>query len=300
MEKGTSTISTDHTEMIHDVKPDYFNKHIATCSSDRLIKVYESSGPTKIADLVGHKGPVWQLSWANPKFGTYLASCSYDRKLIVWKQQPNKQFTPVYTYEGHELSVNSVEFAPQEVGLVLAAGSSDGYLSIHSFRDGKWESKKEKAHSRGVNAVSWSPVVPGAISSSSAPPRIRLASAGCDNFVRVWRFDENTLSVTREDELTHTDWVRDVSWAPNIASPSYVMATGTQDGKVTVWSQNTNVGIGWKPKTVPKETADIVWRVSWSITGSILAVSSGEGSVTLWRETPEEEWKCLSKVEQDL
>ena len=28
-----------------------------------------------------HEGPVWQLSWAHPKFGNILASCSYDRKV---------------------------------------------------------------------------------------------------------------------------------------------------------------------------------------------------------------------------
>jgi len=299
MEKSTSTISTEHAEMIHDVKPDYYNKHVASCSSDRTIKIFEAKDNKfeKIADLQGHKGPVWQLSWANPRFGTYLASCSYDRKIIIWKQvQQSRQWASVYTYEGHELSVNSVEFAPQEVGIVLAAGSSDGFISIHTLRsDGKWESRKEKAHSRGVNAVSWSPVVPGTISSS--PSRVRLASAGCDNFVRTWRFDESTLAVTREDDLPHDGWVRDVAWAPNVASPNYVLATGTQEGKVVVWSQNINAGAGWKQKNVPKESNDIVWRVSWSITGSILAVSSGEGTVTLWRESPDEEWRSLSQVE---
>lgn len=30
---------------------------------------------------------------------------------------------------------------------------------------------------------------------------------------------------------------------------------------------------------------ETVWRVSWSITGSILAVSSGENKVTLWKES---------------
>ena len=28
-----------------------------------------------------HEGPVWQVAWAHPKFGSILASCSYDRKV---------------------------------------------------------------------------------------------------------------------------------------------------------------------------------------------------------------------------
>jgi len=34
-----------------------------------------------------HTGPVWQVAWANPKFGHILASCSYDGKVIIWKEQ---------------------------------------------------------------------------------------------------------------------------------------------------------------------------------------------------------------------
>ena len=29
--------------------------------------------------LLRHKGPVWEVAWAHPKFGNILASCSYDR-----------------------------------------------------------------------------------------------------------------------------------------------------------------------------------------------------------------------------
>jgi protein transport protein SEC13 len=34
-----------------------------------------------------HDGPVWQVAWAHPKFGNILASCSYDNKVIIWKEQ---------------------------------------------------------------------------------------------------------------------------------------------------------------------------------------------------------------------
>ena len=34
-----------------------------------------------------HTGPVWQVAWAHPKFGQILASCSYDGKVIIWKEQ---------------------------------------------------------------------------------------------------------------------------------------------------------------------------------------------------------------------
>ena len=33
-----------------------------------------------------HEGPVWQVAWAHPKFGSILASCSYDGTVIIWQE----------------------------------------------------------------------------------------------------------------------------------------------------------------------------------------------------------------------
>jgi protein transport protein SEC13 len=46
---------------------------------------------------------------------------------------------------------------------------------------------------------------------------------------------------------------------------------------------------------------DIVWRVSWSLSGNILAVSCGDGKVTLWKESVtgkdnETKWECVSEM----
>ena len=37
-------IDTQHQDMIHDAQLDYYAKKLATCSSDRLIKIYELHG----------------------------------------------------------------------------------------------------------------------------------------------------------------------------------------------------------------------------------------------------------------
>ncbi len=53
--------------------------------SVRIFDVKEGGVQTVCADLRGHEGPVWQVAWANPKFGNILASCSYDRKVINYR-----------------------------------------------------------------------------------------------------------------------------------------------------------------------------------------------------------------------
>jgi len=304
MEKG-ATIATDHTDMIHDLKPDYYGKYVASCSSDKTIKIYEviQDKFELVTELTDHQGPVWQICWAHPKYGALLASCSYDRKIIIWKQHSKNQWSAIYTYESHEYSVNSIDFAPHELGLILAAGSSDGTVSIHIYREGgKWDSFRTPTHTRGVNTVSWAPSMgPGALLSGSPvlTAKPRLATGGCDNVIKIWRFDEQSGVLKQEDEElhAHSDWIRDVAWAPSVCSRNYVLASASQDGKVIIWSQG-QPGERWKQTNIPKEDHDVVWRVNWSITGNILAVSSGDGNVTLWKEGTEDEWKCISKIDE--
>jgi WD40 repeat protein len=93
-----------------------------------------------------HEGPVWQISWSHPKFGSLLASCGYDSKVFIWKQSGNT-WGVVKEFDGHTASgtiyymfnslVNSVAWAPHEYGLVLACASSDGKISILTYQGTK-------------------------------------------------------------------------------------------------------------------------------------------------------------------
>lgn len=98
-------------------------QRVATCSSDRTIKVFDVSGDqqTLVANLTGHDGPVWMCAWAHPKFGTLLASCGFDHKVIVWKESEQGVFGAIYTSPStlHEASINAVAWAPHEFGLSL-------------------------------------------------------------------------------------------------------------------------------------------------------------------------------------
>ena len=87
-------------DLIHDVQLDYYGKRLATCSSDRIIKIFDVT-PDQTqhqlsASFQAHEGPVWQVAWAHPKFGSILASCSYDRRVCVWKEMQPQQWSQVY------------------------------------------------------------------------------------------------------------------------------------------------------------------------------------------------------------
>lgn len=133
-------IDTQHDDMIHDSQFDYYSKRLATCSSDKTIKIFDVSGDMyhNSATLRGHEGPVWQVAWAHPKFGVILASCSYDGTVIIHRETTPNSWTTVYQHRFHESSVNSISWAPHEYGLILACASSDGRVSILEHKDDNW------------------------------------------------------------------------------------------------------------------------------------------------------------------
>jgi WD40 repeat protein len=90
-------VETGHLDMVHDAQLDYYGKRLATCSSDRTVKVFDLAGDqrTLIADLRGHDGPIWQVSWAHPRYGSLLASASFDHRVIIWKEGQEGQWMQV-------------------------------------------------------------------------------------------------------------------------------------------------------------------------------------------------------------
>lgn len=78
--------------MVHDCQLDFYGKRLATCSSDRTVKIFDvaDNAQTLVDTLRGHDGPVWSVAWGHPKYGSILASASYDGKVIIWRENGAK------------------------------------------------------------------------------------------------------------------------------------------------------------------------------------------------------------------
>ena len=252
MATSVASFDTGHQDTVHDSQFDYYGQRLATCSSDGLVRVFAvNQDPAEwVADLVGHSGPVWQVQWGHPKFGSIIASASFDHTVIVWKENTDGSWyilhrTDVNLHTGaHCLqraqqvhaslmssirrclvhgcaqsvtvswallgardavscrhytcnarctfarttlerlqgsmpagSINSVAFAPADLGLVFAAASSDGNLSVHTcnVQTGEWavalvqNERNLPAHPLGATSVSFAPAIEaGALTSNRA------------------------------------------------------------------------------------------------------------------------------------
>ena len=154
-----------------------------------------SSLSITLSNSSSHEGPVWQVAWAHPKFGTILASASYDARVIIWRDSSTSPqqsaWTKLFEHTVHTSSINSIAWAPHELGALLACASSDGKVSVLEFKDdGSWDTKVFNAHGMGCNAVSWAPaIVPGKLLSTQPDANVnqkKLATGGCDNLIKIW------------------------------------------------------------------------------------------------------------------
>jgi len=240
-----------------------------------------------------------------------LASCSFDGSIVIHRESRPGEWSVLYSARIHESSVNSIQFAPQEFGLMLAAASSDGRVSVVRYDANQaWNVEYIQDCSMGVNAVSWSPH--GAYydrSNPDAPESPRLVTAGCDSQVRFYVQDPSTGQWQPDGAtsaaLAHSDWVRDVAWAPSLLPNHNIVASCSEDRTVLIWKQqqsddNDAAGGGssreWTATLLHTFDAP-VWRVSWSVTGHLLAVSSGDADVTLWKAGLDGKWTQVSSVE---
>ncbi|KAI9891166.1 MAG: GTPase-activating protein S13 [Vezdaea aestivalis] len=291
-----------HNDMIHDAVLDYYGRRLATCSSDKTIRIFEVEGEThKLTEtLRGHEGAIWCISWAHPKYGTILASSSYDGKIFIWRESPPSTWSRVFEFAGHTASVNIVSWAPHEAGCVLAAASSDGNVSVLEFADNAWTNTIFQAHGIGANAVSWAPAgAPGSLVSKAQAQGVvrRFASGGSDNLVKIWEWspEQKTYIPSHAPLSGHTDWVRDVAWSPSLLSKSYI-ASASQDKTVRIWTSTAAAPNEWTSTSLQFDA--VTWRVSWSLSGNVLAVSGGDNKVTLWKENLKGQWEKVRTIEE--
>merc|ERR1719277_2930638 len=187
----------------------------------------------------------------------------------------------------HAASVNDVQFGPWEHGLRLACASSDATVSVLTYvpMECTWRRITFQAHPGGVQALSW---MPG--------KDMRIATGGCDNSVCIWKCSPDGEAWVQESpplQPVHTDWVRAIAWRPEGPSGS-VIASGSWDKTVVIWAQEME-GQPWR-QTCRLTVAGKVEGLAWSVTGSILAVSFGDGDVSLYKESELFKYEEVGKV----
>lgn len=74
-----------------------------------------------------------------------------------------------------------------------------------------------------------------------------------------------------------------------------MFASCSEDRSVKIWMQKERTQGEWESKELARFEAP-VWRLSWSVTGTVLAVSTGDHKVSLWKQSVDDNWIEISTL----
>ena len=133
-----------HDDYVHDLAFDVYGRRIATCSSDQKIRIWEKRDDEwilsdELAGSLGHQAAVLRVKWADPEFGSVLATSSFDKSVYIWeeveaKEYPKKLWTRRFNFVEKE-AVLDIKFAPKHWGLMIAVAVADGCVKVYAAKD---------------------------------------------------------------------------------------------------------------------------------------------------------------------
>jgi len=319
----SKSINADHKDLIHDVAYDFYGRRMATCSSDQTVKVWDqddSGAWTCSVTWKTHHGSVWKVTWAHPEFGQVIATCSFDRTAAVWEEIVGEgksgggqnHWVKKTSLVDSRTSVTDVKFGPKQLGLILATCSADGTVRIYEAPDvmnlSQWSLQHEIHCKLPCSCISWNPSLSRLHSPMIAVGSDDTGGTGAPTGkVFVYEYSDSSRRWLKVETFsTITDPVHDIAFAPNIGRSYHVLAVATKDLRIiTLRPLPDQAAPGGGTRFDIRQAGQFedhgatVWRVSWNITGTILASSGDDGQIKLWKANYMDNWKCVSTLRAD-
>lgn len=166
--------------------------------------------------------------------------------------------------------------------------------------------KLDKAHSDGINTISWGPPFNMSFYNNvddfeeecnkKSP---RFCTGGNDKLIRIWKYEKgdkgNKLIEESRLPTEHSSSVRDVAWLKYLGARYDTIASGGEDNNLFIYQLKDNA---WK-KVFDKNFQYPIFSVSWSNCGTYLACSCGDNQIYVFVENLSQEWELISKVDDN-
>lgn len=262
--------------------------------------------------LAGHTGVVLGVSVSYDS--NYIASCSKDNTIMVWKIQEDSSSKCVAVGKGHTHAVDCVAWPKTTTDFVIS-GSKDTTLKYWQlptmFPENETVSLTtlwtQKAHEKDINSVDVSPN-DKLVASASQDKLVKiwnakagtmfgslrghkrgvwcvafstvdrcLATSSADSTIKIWALSDFTCVKSFEE---HNNSVLRVEF---ITRGMQLVSSGS-DGLIKIWTINENECV----KTLDNHE-DKVWALSTRSDGDVLVSGGGDSLINFWKDVTEVE-----------
>ena len=170
-------IATEIPEDICDIEIDFYGRKLAVGSSTGKIYIFENlnGNYSKVSEISAHIGPIFKLSWSHPSFGPILASCGFDKKINLYKIDPQYKLEKIYEHDKHNNCITALKFSPSSNNLLLISGDLNGNIIACEYLDKDFGIKEIFGHDFGVNSIDFF-------------DDKTFVTCGNDNIVKIWNY----------------------------------------------------------------------------------------------------------------
>ncbi|ETO17126.1 WD-40 repeat protein, partial [Reticulomyxa filosa] len=239
-----------HSDKVFSVQFSPDGNRIASCSSDKTIRVWDVSSGKQIQCLEGHSSSVTSVQFSSN--GDKVVSGAKDNTIRLWDVSSGKQ---IQLLEGHSSIVTSVQFSPD--GNRIVSSSHDKTIRLWDVLLGK-QIQSLEGHTNGV------------IFAQFSPDGNRIVSGAWDDTVRLWDVSSGKQIQSLEG---HSSAVASVQFSPD----GEKIVSGSYDYTVRLWDASSG-----KQIYVLDGHLDTVNSVQFSPDGNRIVSGSSDKTIRLW------------------
>eukprot|EP00933_Yihiella_yeosuensis_P075136 TRINITY_DN8433_c1_g2_i1.p1 TRINITY_DN8433_c1_g2~~TRINITY_DN8433_c1_g2_i1.p1 ORF type:complete len:376 (+),score=67.82 TRINITY_DN8433_c1_g2_i1:31-1158(+) len=285
---------------------------LASCSEDRTVAIWygghsgaAASGPAAAKgseslprweerERLSYEGPVVDVRFAPAPVGLKLAACTADGKARIYE------------------CVNALDLRTWE--------SEELETLTHKPPSSATPSIQANSSACSSACLDWMHVPFGGGGADELNEVIALAGRG--GRLAIWTKEKNERWRERASSEAHpvaAGGIKDVAWCPNICRPYEVIATcgagaalwrvdfSAQDerqrqgggyGRKETGGSGLNCTLQLLKELIPSNSEVCpVWRCSWNLTGTTLALCPEGSEVSVWKADASQEWKPECEIE---